>query len=208
MTPEPQYVFLVDDDPVALFLWGGILRSAGHRVEAFERPEVLMARLSPRARGCVVVDLRMPGLTGLELQRALLERGVGLPLIFVSGSADVPAAVAAMKGGAVDFLSKPVDPKELCAVVQRALQKDAEISRGRECREHARARIAELSPREREVCRLLAKGMVDKQIAATLGTTPTTVQAQRTRALQKLRVSSTPELVRLLEQAGRDGDRA
>ncbi|HEX2570185.1 MAG TPA: response regulator [Polyangia bacterium] len=205
MTLEPRYVFLVDDDPVMLFLWGGILRSAGYQVEAFDRPEALMERLSPGDRGCAVVDLRMPGLNGLELQRALRARGVTLSLIFVSGSADVQAVVTALKGGAVDFLSKPVDPRELCAVVERALQEDTELTKARACREHARARWAELSPREREVCRLLAKGLLDKQIAAALGTAATTVQAQRTRAFQKLRMGSATELVQLLAQAG-EGD--
>lgn len=202
MNSEAQCVFWVDDDPVMLFLWGDILRSAGHRVEVFEHAEALMKRLSPKDRGCVVLDLRMPGLNGLELQRALLTLGVTLPLIFVSGSADVPSAVTAMKGGAVDFLSKPLNARELCEVVERALQKDAEITKERSRRAQARALWSGLSPRERDVCRLLARGLADKQIAAELGTAPPTVQAQRTKAMQKLHVSSAAEMVRLLAQVG------
>lgn len=204
MTAEESTIFIVDDDSVQVFFLSGILRRAGYRVEAFEQPEALLERLSSSDRGCVVLDLRMPGLSGLELQRALLDRGVELPLIFVSGRAEVPAVVAAMKEGAVDFLAKPVDARELHAVVKRALHKDAEIAAARAVRDQARARWEGLSPRERDVCRLFAKGLLNKQIAAELGTTESTVQAQRTRALQKLKVSTLPELVRLLETLGDD----
>lgn len=201
MKTELVTVFLVDDDPFMLYSMGGALRSAGHRVEAFERAEALLERLFDVDRGCVVVDLRMPGLNGLELQRVLATRGVTLPLIFVSGSADVPAAVTAMKGGAVDFLSKPIDASELCAIVARALEKDADISIERAIRTSAQARWTALSPRERAVCRLAAKGHLDKEIAAELGTAISTVQAQRTRAFQRLGVTSAAEIVRLLVQA-------
>ncbi len=196
------HVFIVDDDAVTLLMLGGILRAAGNRVETFSQPEALLERLSGDDRGCVVVDLRMPGVNGLELQQALVARGVLLPLIFVSGRADVPAAVAAMKGGAVDFLSKPVEPGELCATVERALRTDAAFTAKRAACQRAMACWAELSPREREVCRLFARGLADKQIGAALGTAVSTVQAQRTRALQKLKIGSGAELVRLLALAG------
>ena len=202
MIREPSSVFLVDDDAVQLLFLGAILRTAGHRVEVFEQPEALLARLSGRDRGCVVLDLQMPGLNGLELQRALFERGVAMPLLFVSGRADVPAAVAAMKQGAVDFLSKPVEPKELCAVVARALRKDTEIAAERSAIDLARSRWAGLSTRERDVCRLFARGLLNKQIAASLGTLEGTVQVQRARALQKLQVSSQAEVMRLMVRAG------
>ncbi len=195
-------VFLVDDDPFMLHFMSGTLRSAGHRVEAFERPEALLERLSDVARGCVVVDLRMPGLNGLELQQELATRGVTLPLIFVSGSADVPAAVTAMKGGAVDFLSKPVEPSDFCAIVARALEKDADIANARASRMSIRSRWIALTPRERDVCRLAAKGHLDKQIGAELGTAVSTVQAQRIRAFQRLGVTSVVDLVQLLARAG------
>ncbi len=205
MSSEAPRVFVVDDDPVMLFILCGPLRAAGHRVEAFEHPQQLIARISARDRGCVVLDLRMPALSGLEVQQALLDRGSMLPLIFVSGRADVPAVVAAMKGGAVDFLAKPVDPGELRAVVERALRRDAEIAAELSARDEARERWGALSPRERDVCRLLAKGLPDKQIAAELGTSAVTVQGQRARALQKLRVGSAVEVARLLAQV--DGAR-
>ena len=205
MTLQLPTVFVVDDDPVQVFFLSGILRTAGHRVEAFEQPEALLARLSASNRGCVVLDLQMPGLSGLELQRALEGRGVTLPLIFVSGHADVTAAVTAMKQGAVDFLPKPVDPKELCAVVARALRKDTEAAAERGAIDLARTRWAALSAREREVCRLFSRGMLNKQIATVLGTAESTVRALLLRALQNLQVNTVAALVRLMEQASDEG---
>jgi FixJ family two-component response regulator len=199
---SPARVFLVDDDPFQLHFLGGILRAAGHAVEAFDRPEALLARLSAADRGCVVLDLQMPELDGLALQRAFVEREILLPLIFVSGQADVPAAVAAMKQGAVDFLSKPVDPEALRAASARAIARDADAAAQRADRDRARARWAALSSRERDVCRLLARGLLNKQIAAELGITESTAQVHRSRALQKLGVSTAADVIRILAQVG------
>jgi FixJ family two-component response regulator len=195
-------IFLVDDDPFQLQFLGGVLRASGHVVEAFGQPEALLLRLTPRDRGCVVLDLRMPGLNGLELQRALIERGAFLPMIFVSGQADVPAAVAAMKHGALDFLAKPVDPRELCATVARALRRDAETAADRAVRAEAKERWAALSGREQEVCRLFARGLLNKQIAAELHVTESTAQALRARGLSKLRATTVADVGRLMSQAG------
>lgn len=202
MSNETACVFLVDDDPIMLVLWGGMLRAAGHRIEAFDEPKALLTRLSPADRGCVVVDLRMPGLNGLELQRALLTLGVTLPLIFISGSADVPSAVTAMKGGAIDFLAKPVTAQDLCAAVDRALEQDLQVSKERAERARVRSLWSTLTPREQDVCRLLTKGFADKQIAAELGTATATVQAQRSRAMQKLQVNSVAEVIQIVAKAG------
>lgn len=199
MTTKSPCVYVVDDDPVMLFILSGPLRAAGYHVKVFEEPELLLSHISPTDRGCIVLDLRMPTLSGLEVQQALLERGASLPLIFVSGRADVPAVATAMKRGAVDFLAKPIDPVELCTVVERALQKDAEIAGMLVARAQARERWAKLSPRERDVCRLFAEGLVDKQIAAKLGTANVTVQAHRSHGLQKLRLQTSIEVARLLE---------
>jgi FixJ family two-component response regulator len=204
-TLERPSVFVVDDDPFLRVFLSGVLRAAGYGVHVFDGPEALLERVSPRDRGCLVLDLRMPGMTGLELQQALLERGVALPVIFVSGQADVPVAVTAMKRGALDFLSKPVDPEELCAAVEGALRKDAEQSSHRVAVEGARARWTALSAREQEVCRLYAGGMLNKQIAAELGTTESTAQLQRCRALAKLSVGSVRELLQLMALAGAEG---
>lgn len=198
-------VFLVDDDPFQVLFLSGTLRTHGYHVEEFERPEALLSRLSASDRGCVVLDQEMPVLNGIELQKLLHDRGVLLPMIFVSGRAGVPAVVTAMKRGALDFLSKPVDPEELCAAVEIALRRDAEAAADRARRERARARWTSLSAREQSVCRLFAKGLLNKQIAAELGITESTVQPQRIRALQKLQVSSVADLVHLMAQAGDDG---
>lgn len=202
MTPAQPRVFVVDDEPFHLLFLGGLLRTAGHAVETFERPEALVARLSPSDRGCVVLDLQMPQIDGLALQRILGAGGVLLPMIFVSGRAGVPSAVEAMKLGALDFLEKPVDPERLRAVVARALGADAEASREREARARARARLAVLSPREREICRLCARGLINKQIAAELGVAESTLQPQRVRVFQKLEVATVADLMRLMALAG------
>ena len=128
MKVRPASIFVVDDDATLLYMLSSTLRTAGYRVEAFEHPHALLARLSPADRGVLVLDLQMPGLSGLELQSALHERGVSMPMIFVSGRADIPAAVAAMKQGAVDFLVKPIVADELLAVVARAVQRDTELA--------------------------------------------------------------------------------
>ncbi len=191
-------IFLADDDVVFLFTAQGILRSAGYTVETFEHPQALLTRLSARDQGCVVLDLQMPALSGLEVQRLLVDRAIALPVIFVSGRANVPAAVAAMKQGAVDFLTKPVDPDALLAVVGEALRSSSLRAAAHSNRELARARFAELSPRQQEVCRLFAKGLINKQIGAVLGTAESTVQAQRALALKKLGISSSTDLTSLI----------
>lgn len=191
-------VFVVDDDMVLLYYMQGVLSIAGHEVEAFVSPMAILSRLTPIDRGCVVVDLRMPVLSGLDVQRTLVTRGVALPLIFVSGQADVQAAVTAMKEGAIDFLSKPIEPKALLTVVERALLQDAEAAARRAERASALSRWAQLSPREKEVCRLHALGLLNKEVAAALGTAESTVQTQRLNALRKLGVSRTLDLSRLI----------
>ena len=201
MTIETPCVFLVDCDPATLSLWGEIVGSAGHRTEACAQPDKLLQRLTLHNRGCFVVHFTMPQFNGLGFLRALRQIGVRMPVIFVSNNADVPSAVAAMKAGAHDFLVQPVQPRDLCEAVARAIEKDREVSRKRNIRIHARTLWAALSPREREVCRLLARGLADKQIAAELGTAPPTVQAQRIKAFQKLHVASAAELVELLVHA-------
>lgn len=202
MNDESPCVFLVDDDPVMLVLWSGILQGAGHRVESFEQPEALLRRLSPKDRGCVLVDLRMPRINGLELQRALVDRGITLPLIFVSAYADVRSTVTAIKLGAVDFLAKPITPTDLRSAVDRALEQDREISRDRAERTQARALWGALTPREREICRLFGAGMTDTQIASELGTTVSMVQTQRTGAMQKLLTTTVAEMIQLLIKVG------
>ncbi len=201
-----ERVYIVDDDPFQLCLLRGMLEAAGHSVEVFEQPELLLARLTPRARGCIVLDLQMPGLTGLDLQGALAARDLRVPIVFVSGSADIPSVVLAMKAGALDFLTKPVSEGALLDAVARATARDRAFAAERAARADARTRWASLSSRERDVCRLFARGMLNKQIAAELNVTESTAQAHRARALQKLRVSTATEAAHLLARIGEGGE--
>lgn len=205
-------VFLVDDDPVYLVILGETLGQEGYTIEVFERPEALLERVTPDDRGCVVMDLQMPGLDGLALQRALTERGVLLPVVFVSGSADIPDAVAAMKQGAVDFLKKPVKPEALVAMVAQAIQKDTAAAAERAAQRRAQASFSALSPRERDACRLFAKGLGVKQIAAELGIHDSTAHVHRVRGMQKLKVGTVAELIELFraadEEPGADASRS
>ncbi len=198
MSSRPPRVFVVDDEPMLLRSLAMILRMAGYVVETFDRPQALLAHLSAGDRGCALVDLRMPGLSGLELQKELEERGLRLPLIFMSGHVDVPEAVTAMKRGAVDFLTKPFESSELIAAVERALALEEETASQRAVSDQLRARWAELPARKKQVSRMVARGLLNKQIAAELGTTEGTVQTQRAAAMKRLGAGSVAELVRFL----------
>lgn len=192
-------VVLVEDDPVTLRIAEKILSSAGYRLLSFGRPDDFLAHGSVPSTGCVLLDLKMPNFSGLDLQRELTERGSALGVVFLSGSADVRSSVAAMKGGAVDFLLKPIVPEELLAAVGKAVrQSEAAFARCR-ARAEAEARWAELTPREREVCLLVAKGLLNKQIGAELGMSEATVKIHRARGMKKLGVGSAAELTLLLE---------
>jgi FixJ family two-component response regulator len=202
LASPPPSVFLLDRDPSASSALSSLLESAGHRVESFTEEDALLARLTTHDRGCLVLDVRAPGPGGLALLGSIHARGVHLPVIFSDRGADVPTAVLAMKQGAVDFLSPPIQPGELLSAVDLALRRDATIAAELSAADRDRERWAALSPREREVCGLLAKGLINKQIAAALGTAEVTVQAQHARALRKLQVGSVAELVRLMDRIG------
>ncbi|MDI1450971.1 response regulator [Polyangium sp. 6x1] len=201
MTPTERTVFVVDDDPSVLRSLERLLRSAGYAVEAHASPRVFLDHAPADRPGCVVVDLRMPEIGGLDLQEELARRGFELPLVFLTGHGDVPSSVRAMKGGAIDFLSKPCDDTDLLAAVERALARDAEARVVRAEKDAARARFASLTPREREVCLLVARGLLNKQIAAELGTAEKTIKVHRGRVMEKLAVESVADLVRLVDRA-------
>lgn len=198
-------VFGVDNDPIYRHVLRMILLSAGYATELFDRPEPLLSRVSPVSRGCVVTALDLPGFDGLELFRAARDQEIMLPFIFVSGKASVQQAVTAMKLGAVDFLTKPVEPKTLLATVDRALLLDAQTTSERAAAEAARARWRSLSAREQDICRFVVKDWLNKQIALELGVSESAVQRQRANALKKLGVRATFELIRLLERTGEGG---
>jgi RNA polymerase sigma factor (sigma-70 family) len=201
MNDTEPIVFVVDDDPSVRQALARLLRSAGRRVEGLACAEELLERPPPTGPACVVLDVWLPGLDGLSLQRALAEKHNALPIVFLTGHGDVPTAVQAMKGGAADFLTKPVDGAELLAAVERALESAARARRAAEAEAAARQRVDRLSPREREVMALVVQGMLNKQVGHELGVTERTVKAHRARVMSKMGAASLADLVRLAEKA-------
>ena len=197
-------VYLVDDDAAVLKGLRRLLASAGLHVVAFESPRDFLEGLDSEASGCVVLDYSMPGLNGLELQQALAARGSALPVIFLTGKGDIPTSVQAMKGGAADFLTKPVDGEVLLAAVRSAIERDRSQRAERAEREDIERRLATLTAREREVLRRVVAGRLNKQIAAELGTVEKTVKVHRARVMEKMQARSLAELVRLAQKAGLD----
>lgn len=195
------WINLVDDQPDVRKALQRLLASAGHQVRGFGSAEEFLAGEAPREAGCIVLDLSMPGMDGLGLQRLLAERASLLPVIFLSGHGDLASGVQAMKAGATDFLTKPVDEEALLAAVHCALQRNAAARASQASQAAVQQRLDSLTPREREVLPLLAEGMLNKQIAAALGTAEQTIKIHRARILQKMQVRSVTALVRLLEQA-------
>ena len=201
MTPSPT-VFIVDDDAAVLKSLTRLLRSARLNVMAFGSPQEFLERHDPRAPGCLVLDLAMPGLNGLELQAALTVKGSAIPIIFLTGHGNIPASVQAMKRGALDFLTKPVNDDDLLKAVQAAIEKDRLARIARAELEDIQARLDSLTPREREVLTHVVSGQLNKQTAADLGTVEKTIKVHRGRVMEKMKVQSVAELVRLAERAG------
>ena len=196
----PQaWVSVVDDDELVLRSLERVLKSGGFAVRTFPSPHEFLAQ-RPAGPGCVVLDMVMPGLSGLELQRRLADSGDPCPVVFLSGEADVPSSVEAMKSGAVDFLTKPVVREKLLESVRAALAKDLAARSAREQRDSVTSRLATLTAREREVLDLVVEGMLNKQIAAQLGTAEKTIKVHRARAMRKMGADSLAGLVRLVGQ--------
>jgi FixJ family two-component response regulator len=202
MTAAQPKVFLLDDDPAVLKALTCLLRSADYRVEAFDCPEMFLRHHDPEQHGCLLLDFAMPGMNGLELQRRLWETDDRLPIIFLTGQGDIPTSVLAMKGGAVDFLTKPIDEVALFAAIDEALARDATAKRARSERISIQRRIASLTPRELEVLKLVVAGKLNKQIAAELGAAEKTIKIHRARAMLKMQAHSLAELVHLAEHMG------
>lgn len=194
---ETQTVFVVDDDPAVRDSIAVMLEQAGFRVLAFASPRAFLDVYSPRDAGCLVLDLRMPEMTGLELQRALQRFGPGLPVIFLSGYGDVPTTVRAIKGGAIDFLEKPVAPNTLVDRVRHALEEDDLQRANRAEQRLVLERYARLSPRERQVMRLAAQGLGNKEIARELGISHRTVENHRARVMEKMQAQNLADLCRM-----------
>jgi len=195
-------VFVVDDDPAVLRSLGRLVRSAGLNVETCTSPQDFLARHDPARPGCLVLDVAMPGLNGLEVQRALTAIGDERPIVFLTGHGDIPTSVEAMKRGAVDFLTKPVNAEDLLNAIRSSIIKDSVRRRERDEVEEIKQRVATLTPREREVLTYIVSGRLNKQIAGELGTAEKTIKVHRARVMEKMKVQSVAELVRLAERLG------
>lgn len=198
----PTRVHIVDDEAPVRTALGRLLRGAGHEVAVYASAEEFLAVAGPALSGCIVLDLRLPGVSGLELQELLARRGCHAQIVFLTGHGDVAAGVRAMKKGAVDFLQKPVSDDELLSAVETALERDRSTRRQREELDELRARCATLTDREREVWLEVVRGRLNKQVAGDLGIVERTVKAHRARVMEKLRADSTAELVRIAERLG------
>jgi len=198
---EPR-VFVVDDEASVRKSLGRLLKAAGYRVETFASAREFLQRPADNAIACLVLDVQMPELNGMELQQALMDTNRVLPIVFITGHGDIPMSVRAMKAGATDFLSKPFDEKDLLEAIQRALDQAQQQSVERAAGDEVRRRLASLTPREHEVLLQVLTGHLNKQIAATLGAAEKTIKVHRGRVMQKMQAQSVADLVRLCEKAG------
>ena len=201
MTDERTTVFIIDDDPSARRGLSRLVRAAGMRVEAYDSAQEFLERKHYDGYGCILLDIKMPGMNGLELQEELVKADYSMPIIFVSGHADVPMTARAMKKGAVDFLTKPVNGDQLLKVINVSLARDREnrkafLDKAKICK-----RLATLTPREYEVMKFVIAGMLNKQIAYELEIAEDTVKIHRGRMMRKMKVESVAELVRITEIA-------
>ena len=199
--PSPT-VFVVDDYAPVRRSIVRLLHAAGFVVVAFASAEEFLAQYDPQTLGCLVLDVAMPTLNGLELQHVLAQTGSLLPIIFLTGTADIPKSVQAMKHGASDFLTKPVNDEDLLSAVRVAFEKNRSVRQQQTELSEILARLATLTPREREVLEYVVTGKLNKQIAGDLGTVEQTVKVHRARVMQKMRVRSVAELVRLTQRCG------
>ena len=197
---EPAVVFVVDDDPSMRRSLETLLRSVGLDVRLFSSAQEFMQARRPDAPGCLVLDVRLPGMSGLAFQEELAKTGVALPVIFITGHGDVPMTVRAMKAGAVEFLTKPFDDQVLLDAIHAAIERDRARRRDAASRAALMARYHQLTERERQVMKLVVTGRVNKQIAADLGLSLVTVKVHRGQVMRKMLAKSVAELVRMADR--------
>ena len=200
MSNVSPVVFVVDDDPSVRRAIKRLVESVGLHVELFASPQEFLQRWSRDVPGCLVLDIRLPGKSGLDFQRELAEANISIPIIFITAHGDIPMTVRAMKSGAVEFLTKPFRDQDLLDAIQLALERDSARRKQESEIATLRERYESLTPREREVLPLVVSGLLNKQIAAKLGTSEATVKVHRSQLMRKMSAESLPELVRMWEK--------
>jgi len=197
---ELPVVFVIDDDLSVRRALARLFKYEGFRVETFGTAQEFLSQPLPDSPACLILDVRMPGLNGLDLQTRLATRNARLPIVFITGHGDIPMTVRAMKAGAADFLPKPFDGQQLLAVVRKAIARHSKTRLADEDLAEIRRRLEALSPRERQVMALVVKGLVNKQSASKLGVTEKTIKVHRARVMRKMRARSLADLVRMAEK--------
>jgi FixJ family two-component response regulator len=193
-------IYVIDDDPSVRKALSRLIHSAGYEVKALVSAEDFLQQKTTTRPGCLILDLQMPGLNGLELQQALVKSNRRIPIVFVTGHADIPDSVKAMKAGAVDFLPKPFNDQVLLEAIHHALEKDRVLRKEDQEQRMVQSRTERLTPREKEVLRGVVVGKLNKQIAYQLGISEKTVKVHRGRVMEKMRVGSVADLVRLISK--------
>ena len=202
MPENNPVVYVVDDDPSIRDALDSLIRSVGFRAQTFASAQDFLKSARPDAPGCLVLDVRLPGLSGLDLQRELARVDIRIPIIFITGHGDIPMSVSAMKAGAVEFLTKPFRDQDLLDAIQAAVERDRASQEGRAELAELRSRYRSLTPREREVMQHVVSGRLNKQIAGELGTSEVTVKLHRGQAMQKMCAASLADLVRMAQKLG------
>jgi FixJ family two-component response regulator len=202
MTEPQPIVFIIDDDISVREGISDLLRSVGLGVQTFASTQEFVDSKRPDAPGCIILDVRLPGRSGLELQQTLGQLGIHLPVIFISGHGDIPISVRAMKSGAMEFLTKPINEQELLDAVQAGIERDRANRQDNALATELRARFNSLTPREREIMSLVVSGNLNKQIGFQVGLSEMTVKVHRSHMMQKMQAKSLVDLVRMADKLG------